>query len=227
MSSKDNPNLERCPKCALRGNTCVCEKLSSISSPVQVTIVRHRKELSRGSNSARILANSIQGSVVIDHGSRYAGPTIIPKTTLDQAVLLFPLFYDPDPKYPPVEWTGQFTPKNLIVLDGSWKQTSRMLKKIHGLTALPRLAVQPLAPPLPRIRKPYFEGGMCTMEATISALQPFLSTVQIDQLKSNYLTWLDQVRKNSGIRNPLKSGQCFKEARIEEEGTANPKDLPS
>ena len=55
------------------------------------------------------------------------------------------------------------------------------------------------------------------MEATISALQPFLSTVQIDRLKSNYLTWIDQVRKNSGIRNPLKSGQCFKDARMEED----------
>lgn len=145
----------------------------------------------------------------------------MPEKVLDHAVLLFPLFYDPDPTHPPVQWTGQFRPKNLIVLDGSWKQTSRMLKKIDGLTALPRLLVQPLEPPLPRIRKPYFEGGMCTMEATISALQPFLTTAQIDQLTSNYLTWIDQVRKNSGIRSPLKSGQCFKEARMEEDKRSN------
>ena len=54
------------------------------------------------------------------------------------------------------------------------------------------------------------------MEASISALQHFLPPQQIDQLKSNYLVWIDQVRKNSGIRNPLKAGQCFKEARIAE-----------
>ena len=59
------------------------------------------------------------------------------------------------------------------------------------------------------------------MEATISALQPFLTTAQIDQLTSNYLTWIDQVRKNSGIRSPLKSGQCFKEARMEEDKRSN------
>ena len=91
-----------------------------------------------------------------------------------------------------------------------------MLKKIRGLTALRRLIIEPLNPPLPRIRQPYFEGGMCTMEATISALKQFVETEQIDQLKSNYLIWIDQVRKNSGIRSPLKAGQCFKEARIAE-----------
>ena len=202
--------------CALRGNTCVCTQMKTIRSPIQLTIVRHRKEVNRGSNSARILASSIEGTNVIDHGSRYSGPTILAKERLNNAVLLFPMFYDPDPKYPPLEWTGQFTPRNLIVLDGSWKQTSRMLKKIEGLTALPRIPVKPLIPPLPRIRQPYFEGGMCTMEASISALQYFLQSNQIDQLKFNYLLWIDQVRKNSGIRNPLKAGQCFKEARIAE-----------
>ena len=157
MTSRDNPNLERCPTCALRGPTCVCDQLQIIQSPLQVNIIRHRKELSRGSNSARILAHSIAGTTVIDHGSRYAGPTVLSEDILNNGVLLFPMFYDPDPDHPPVEWTGQFTPKNLIVLDGSWKQTSRMLKKIQGLTALLRIPVQPLDPPLPRIRKPYFE----------------------------------------------------------------------
>ena len=194
----------------------MCDQLQIIQSPLQVNIIRHRKELSRGSNSARILAHSIAGTTVIDHGSRYAGPTVLSEDILNNGVLVFPMFYDPDPDHPPVEWTGQFTPKNLIVLDGSWKQTSRMLKKIQGLTALLRIPVQPLDPPLPRIRKPYFEGGMCTMEASISALQHFLQPSQIASLKSNYLIWIDQVRKNSGIRNPLKAGQCFKEARIAE-----------
>ena len=216
MTSPDNPNLERCPACALRGNTCICNQLKRIQTPLHVHIIRHRKELSRGSNSARILAHSIVNSTMIDHGSRYSGPTILPAHILNESVLLFPMFYDPDPHHPPQQWTGQFTPKNLIVLDGSWKQTSRMLKKIRGLTALRRLIIEPLNPPLPRIRQPYFEGGMCTMEATISALKQFVETEQIDQLKSNYLIWIDQVRKNSGIRSPLKAGQCFKEARIAE-----------
>ena len=33
------------------------------------------------------------------------------------------------------------------------------------------------------------------MEATISALKQFIETEQIEQLKSNYLIWIDQVRK--------------------------------
>ena len=221
MTYRENPNFERCPTCALRGNTCVCDRLKSVQAPFQVTIIRHRKEVRRGSNSVRILAHSIENANVIDHGSRYSGPTILPHDVLTDAILLFPMFYDPDPNHPPQQWMGKPTPKNLIVLDGSWKQTSRMLKKIVGLTALPRLVVEPLSPPLPRIRQPYFEGGMCTMEATISALKQFVDNDQIAQLKSNYLIWIDQVRKNSGIRSPLKAGQCFKEARIAESNPNN------
>ena len=221
MTSRTKPNLERCPACALRGNTCVCDRLTTIVSSLKLCVIRHRKELSRGSNSARILAHSIKDTTVIEHGARYSGPTVLSNEHLDNAILLFPMFYAPDPTHPPHEWTGQFVPKTLIVLDGSWKQTSRMLKKIKGLTALPRISVQPLEPPLPRIRKPYFDGGMCTMEASISALQRFLPPQQIKQLKSNYLIWLDQVRKNSGIRNPLKAGQCFKEARIDQSNNDN------
>ncbi len=211
--------LQKCSRCALRGNTCICGRLQSIDNRPNVTIIRHRKEVSRGSNSARILEASLQNVHLIEHGARYAGPTVLDDTLLENAALLFPLFYDPDPNHSPKAWTDIEPPKNLIILDGSWKQTSRMLKKIDRLTHLPRLTVKPLDPPLPRIRQPYFAGGMCTMEAAISALAPYLSETEVESLKQNYLTWLDQVRKNSGIRNPLQAGQSFKEARIAESQT--------
>ena len=212
-----NQTPERCSTCALRGAGCVCSKLQCVNNPIHVTIVRHSKEQGRASNSVRILAASLQNVTVLEHGARYSKPTVIPSNRLDDAVLLFPLLYNPDPMYPPIEWTGTHTPKNIIVLDGSWNQTSRILKKVPHLLSLPRIVVEPLTPSLPRIRTPYFKGGMCTMEATISALASFLSTQDINTLKKNYLCWIDQVRKNSGLQEPLKPGQSIKEARIEQD----------
>ncbi len=217
--------LQRCGRCALRGTTCVCPSLRVVQNTLPITVIRHQKELGRGSNSARILEASLKNISVIDHGARFQGPTLLSPTLLDGATLVFPLFYDPDPMNPPTAFDPSTTPKNLIILDGSWKQTSRMLKKIDGLTQLPRLEILPLSPPLPRIRKPYFKDGMCTMEAAISAFKPFFPTSDIEILIHNYLAWIDQVRKNSGIRAPLKAGQCFKEARIEQEhATVTPKE---
>lgn len=190
---------------------------------MSVTVIRHRKEVGRGSNSARILEASLSNITVLEHGARFQGPTVLSPELLDDAALVFPLFYDPDPLHPPTAFDPTSTPKNLIILDGSWKQTSRMLKKIDGLTQLPRLDIAPLSPPLPRIRKPYFKDGMCTMEAAISAFKPFFPTSDIEILIGNYLVWIDQVRKNSGIHAPLKAGQCFKEARIEQERATTPK----
>ena len=215
--TRPQQECERCPTCALRGTGCVCSQLTTVNNPVHVTIVRHSKERGRASNSVRILAASLQNVTVLEHGARYSKPTEIPSNRLDDAVLLFPILYNPDPKYPPTEWTGTSMPKNLIVLDGSWNQTSRILKKVPHLLSLPRIVVEPLTPSLPRIRTPYFPGGMCTMEATISALTFFLTTQDINTLKNNYLCWIDQVRKNSGLREPLKPGQSIKEARIEQD----------
>ena len=153
--------------------TCVCDQLQVIQAPLQVSIIRHRR-LSRGSNSARILAHSIADTTVIDHGSRYAEPTRLSEDFLAMGSCCFQCLRSRSKSSTGgMEWTV-YTER--IVLDGSWKQTSRMLKKIQGLTALPRISVQPLDP---RIRKPYFEGGMCTMEASISALQHFLPPQQI------------------------------------------------
>ena len=215
--TKPESKSERCSTCALRGTGCVCSQLQCVNNTPYVTIIRHSKEQGRASNSVRILAASLQNVTVIEHGARYSKPTVLSQNRLDDAVLLFPLLYNPDPMYPPREWSGTPIPKNVIVLDGSWNQTSRMLKKVPHLLSLPRLVVEPLTPSLPRIRTPYFKGGMCTMEATISGLTSFLTTQDIQTLKNNYLCWIDQVRKNSGLREPLKPGQSIKEARIEQD----------
>ena len=51
------------------------------------------------------------------------------------------------------------------------------------------------------------------MEAGIQALRKFNSEDIIEELTHNYLTWLNAMRRLSGIRKPLSAGQSFKDAR--------------
>ena len=211
--------MQRCPSCALFEDRCVCDTFAQVRANVSLFILRHFKERNRGSNTARILHASVQNSTIIDYGCPDAHFPDFNDFDWNDAALIFPMFYNPIPSHPPtaVEQIEQI--KTLILLDGSWKQTSRMLKRIPELVRLPRLEIQPASPPLPRIRQPYFEGGMSTMEAGIQALSHFMTQESIQSITQNYLHWLDQVRQMSGLRSPLLPGQSFKEARKLQEET--------
>lgn len=203
----------RCSGCALFEDKCVCSSLIHVESSVSVVLIRHCKEQHRGSNTARILHSSLPQSTMLDYGCTNAHLPDLSHITWETSALVFPMFYNPDPNRPPTPVTDISTIRTLIILDGSWKQTSRMLKRMPELIQLPRLEIEPASPPLPRIRHPYFEGGMCTMEAGIQALKPFMTAEQTEQLTQNYILWLDRVRQMSGLRTPLSPGQSFKDAR--------------
>ena len=55
------------------------------------------------------------------------------------------------------------------------------------------------------------------MEACIQALSSFVPSSCINGLQNNYILWLNQVRKNTGIREELLPGSSFKEARYEQD----------
>jgi DTW domain-containing protein YfiP len=150
---------------------------------------------------------------MLDYGCTSAHLPDLSNINWESTALVFPMFYNPDPENPPKAVEDTSSIQTIVLLDGSWKQTSRMLKRMPELIRLPRLEIAPASPPLPRIRHPYFEGGMCTMEAGIQALKPFMTEEQTEHLTQNYILWLDRVRQMSGLRMPLMPGQSFKEAR--------------
>ena len=202
----------RCTNCALITSSCVCDSLVPVDNKPHTIIFRHCKEKGRGSNSARILNLCLTNVTLMDYGCLGQDiPTL--NIPLENAALVFPLHYNSNSEHPPKPVESIRSIETLILLDGSWKQTARMLQRIPGLIQLPRLEITPANPPLPRVRHPYFEGGMCTMEAGIQALLPFNTKEFTLQLTQNYLLWLDAMRRLSGIRLPLSSGQSFKDAR--------------
>ena len=139
---------------------------------------------------------------IFDYGKRYQP---LPDFDLTDTVLLFPpedgVIYDsPTP------------PRQIIMLDGSWKQAHRIKKRVPNIRNLPRLSLEATLN-LPRIRQPHFTGGMSTMEACIQALALYNPPSDIEYLIQIYCLWIEQVRQSTGIRKPLLPGTSFKEAR--------------
>jgi DTW domain-containing protein YfiP len=93
-----------------------------------------------------------------------------------RAVLLYPPS-PPDPQHPmqappplPAHWLGEPDRLRLVLLDGTWRKSRRMLWSNPLLQALPRMALH--APPLSRyaIRKAHAPHQRSTLEAAQQAL---------------------------------------------------------
>jgi DTW domain-containing protein YfiP len=150
----------RCRSCFLLSHLCVCAEIPSLKSSAEFLIIRHIKERFRTSNTARLSALAIPGTKIVDYGapdSRWESQTL----DVPDPVLLFP-----DTNAPPLP----YVPATVIVVDGSWPQARRMVQRIEGLAALPRLNICPPERAPRRLRKVPNAEGMSTIEAIARAL---------------------------------------------------------
>jgi DTW domain-containing protein YfiP len=132
-----------------------------LTFPTHVLILRHPSERFRPSNTGRLAAAALAECTLVDldRGARAPGVSFA-----DDAHLVYP---DVGPTAPPAA-----PPSQLVVLDGTWRQSRRMLHKLRGVLFLPRLSLPP-PPPRVRLREPPHPHGMSTIEAIAAALGLF------------------------------------------------------
>lgn len=134
--------------------------MPALSTRIEVVFLRHFSERERLSNTGHWAALALAGSAVVEQG--------VPNAPLDAAGLAAPgtwLLY-PSPHPPP---PGAEPPRRLVVPDGTWAQSRRMVQRVPQLWTLPRLAL-PSPSAVPRLRRPV-AGGMSTLEAVAAALR--------------------------------------------------------
>ena len=89
---------------------------------------------------------------------------LYPDMPQDQAVGV------PAPPALPAAWLREPAKLRLIVLDGTWRKSRKMLYLSPPLQALPRLSLQDLLPSRYSIRKAHRPDQLSTLEATCAAL---------------------------------------------------------
>jgi tRNA-uridine aminocarboxypropyltransferase len=151
----------RCPTCFFRLEVCLCPRIPRVRARTKVLILRHHKEAFRSTNTARLAALALEGAELHPYGA--------PGQPFDGSLLggegTWLLF--PGEEGPPLP---DAAPARLVVLDGSWGQARRMLHRVAGLRALPRLSLPPLWPDRLRMRRPPSPEGLSTLEAIALAL---------------------------------------------------------
>lgn len=176
--------LPRCEHCALPPGWCICGLVSPLHTDVAISCIRHQAERAKQSNSVRIASLLLPDLQVLDYGlpgPPFAlGPLLRPGTAL-----LFPDASGAAPRAEPADV------RHLLLLDGTWTQVRRMMRRLPDLNRLPRLHV-PGAEEIRRLRKVQPEGGMATAEALAEALALLDEEAAADALRTLWATFVER-----------------------------------
>lgn len=195
-----------CPQCLLK-HQCVCDQLPSIHAPFYLALLTHENELKRDTNTGQWLDKSLSSaSVHIWQRTQICHKL---KALLDneqyQAYLLFPS----EESLPVADANHQSTIHNrqplFIILDATWQEAKKMLRKSPWLTELPHVYINPTHDSHYQLRRNQQTGHLCTLEVGSELLKQAGCSEQANHL----LTFFDhymQAFKADKSGHALKTG---------------------
>lgn len=152
----------RCPRCHTKTTHCVCAAIPTLMTRTEIVVIRHFREDYRSTGTARIAGLALPNLRFVSYGhAAEPARSELPALLTAGACALFP-------NEPTSPWPEQLT--QLVVLDGTWRETRRMYHRLDALHPLPRLSLPPKDEAVMRLRAPTFEGGRSTLEAIADAL---------------------------------------------------------
>jgi DTW domain-containing protein len=185
----------RCPRCLLLSDYCLCE-LVGVPRPSQpqILIVRHKWEAFKSTGTARVAALSLSNLSILDMAAENPDPVREQLRELEDAWLLYPGHAEASAE--------RLRPKTLVVLDGTWRQTRKMLRRLPELGRFPRFSLQPAAEGAARdrLREPPRPGALSTLESIAEALGQLDSPAVGQQLLALHQQFVARTRHSRGQR---------------------------
>jgi DTW domain-containing protein YfiP len=146
-----------CPRCERPASTCLCTAMPApVAVRTELLILQHPAEAGHSKNTAAFLALGLSPAARLLRGEAFDAAALAGPGT----ALLYP---SEAGEAPPADVS------RLILLDGSWRQSRRLLAANPWLAELPRLAL-PEQPGRYAIRRAHRPGQLSTLEAGLHAL---------------------------------------------------------
>ena len=168
-----------CPRCARPLAGCLCRWITPTANQVSLLVLQHPMEVGQAKGSARLLQLSLR-CCQMEAGETFdaralAGWLQAPTATGPARSLLL---YPPSPHSPPspsfpaaMTLPGSAAAAvRLVLLDGTWRKTRKMLALNPVLQALPRWALAAPPPSRYTIRQAQAPDQRSTLEAACLAL---------------------------------------------------------
>jgi DTW domain-containing protein len=210
MTDSATTRRAACATCLRAASACICRWITPVATDVELLILQHPLEVANAKNSARLLHLCLPSSKMV------TGETFDPA---ELAALLgdggrTPLLLYPDtppggplavPPPPALDASMLRSPQQvrLVVLDGTWRKSRKMLFLNPLLQQLPRIALSGMPASHYRIRKAHAPDQLSTLEAATYAL------MQVEGTSTHLQPLLDAfdgfVAQQDAYRTHLKS----------------------
>ena len=187
------PRRAHCPQCLRPATACICACAQPVAHATQVLVLQHPLEAQHPKGTARLLHLCLPHSRMalgeswdtgalqpLLHAAWPAEGERPAEPAPDLTLLLYPPS-PPDPTLPlqePPPWSmadrvalPAGAVLRLVVIDGTWRKSRKMLYLNAALQQLPRLPLQDVPEGHYTIRKAHKPGQLSTLEATAAALQ--------------------------------------------------------
>lgn len=212
-----------CDQCLRPLSGCICRWITPTAHAVEVVLLQHPLEEHSAKGSARLLHLSLPRSRMVT-GEVFAErelqallrdpfeSDITTTNNAKQAILLYPHSTDGSSTPPIVtpEMLSEPSRLRLIVLDGTWRKSRKMLHLNPALQRLPRLSLNDVPASRYLIRKAHRAEQLSTLEATCLALvQLEGNAAQFLPLLSAFDGFVTQqlAQRDAGIAAASKSSQ--------------------
>jgi len=184
----------RCPRCLVLEAHCVCALIGTAQpSRPPVLVVRHHWEAFKSTGTARLASLALSNLRIVDMAAENPGPVRALLNELSGAWLLYP------GAAPTAAGPLAPRPETLVVLDGTWRQTRKMLRRLPELSRFPRYSLGP-APERERdrLREPPRQGARSTLESIADALGELDSPECGRRLLELHQRFVEQTRRSRG-----------------------------
>jgi DTW domain-containing protein len=183
----------RCQRCLLLLDFCICELVGEgRASQPAIVIVRHHWEAFKSTGTARLAGLALSNLRILDFVPENPQPLRAELERLADAWLLYPGGITLERVTAP--------PQTLLLLDGTWRQTRKMLRRLPEVARLPRLSLsaQTTGPKRDRLRESPHEGARSTFESIADALGALESPASGERLLDLHREFVERTRRSRG-----------------------------
>ena len=164
---------DSCNKCGLPIINCVCDKAPKIKTDARIWILSTEKEFYRASNTARLLKIVNPHSTEIFLWERTKIPEKLVSNLNNEmydTFLLFPV-ENCEIMSRKVEYKSTDKVPVFIIIDGTWKEARKIIRRSAYLEKLPIISLEPNFKYKYDLRRGAKSGNLCTIEAAIEVLK--------------------------------------------------------
>ncbi|MEL0610882.1 tRNA-uridine aminocarboxypropyltransferase [Vibrio echinoideorum] len=183
-------NQQACSSCGFT-HQCICHLIPSIESQTDLVLLTHENELSRDTNTGKLLQQSLQQcqSFVWQRKTPPAELMALLEDKTRQPFLLFPS--DTSIECQQAVMTKAMSPKPLfIILDGTWQEAKKMLNKSIWLQSIPQVHLNITSESSYTLRRNQDSGHLCTCEVGVELLKALGEDEQAQQIDGYFQHYL-------------------------------------